>query len=172
MRLIPKLEISSDSTVETIPDARELFVRDLDAPAAGAPQNVGLIHEIISSFSGQVIVDAAVRLVHVAELLLGLGAARVVVRVKDVATQLALRHFATRFGDAVIYAGSADDLMPLDGSPMLLLGGSPEKAQPLRASELLLEPDGRYCNPCDWEAVGVSGLIVEIGHHHKNPWIG
>lgn len=175
MRLIPKLEIASDSTAAHIPfdelgGGRELFVRDLDAQAAGAPQNVGLIHEIISEFPREVVVDAGVKLVHVAELILGLGAARVVVGIRDVATELALRNFGFRFGGAVIYSGSVEDLLPVVdiGSSLLLIGGSPEQARSLHAKELLVEPGTEYRNASDWEGVGVSGLIVEIGHHHDS----
>jgi hypothetical protein len=177
VRLIPKLEIAGDSTAADIPFdglGREFLVRDLDAREAGAPQNVGLIHEIISRFPGEVIVDAGVKLVHVAELILGLGAARVVVGIRDVATELALRNFGARFGDAAIYSGSLEGLLPFAdaGSPLLLIGGSPDQARSLHTKELLVEPCIEFRNASDWEGVRVSGLIVEIGHHHDRSWTG
>ncbi len=171
MRLLPKLVIGGR---EPPADARERAIRlaqagstevlvyDEDGDRAGAPQCVQVIAEVISTFPGAVIVDAGVHLIHVADLVLGLGASRVVVSVSAVATDLALKNFATRFGSSVIFRGSGAELGSLReaGVSVIVQNANPRDIQSVHAKELLADPDDASRNPGLWANVSIAGLVV------------
>jgi imidazole glycerol phosphate synthase subunit HisF len=142
--------------------AEELLIFDEDGDSAGAPQSVQVIAEVISTFPGEVIVDAGIHLIHVADLVLGLGASRVAVSVAAVSTDLALNNFATRFGSSVVFRGSAAELGSLSdaGVAVIVQNANPRDVRSVLAKELLVDPDDASRNPGLWADVSIAGLVV------------
>lgn len=171
MLLVPKLVIQPDSDIRSKVEqarkggAKRILVVDPDAKVAGAPQHVQLVSEIVAGGQGDLILDAGIRLIHVAELVLGLGVAQVVVWVDDVATDLALRNFHAKFGSSILYAGTVNQLevvKDLD-TQMLVSAAAPDDVMQYRTERILVDPDPSCRNLDLWSNVGLFGLIVEEG---------
>jgi hypothetical protein len=174
--LVPKLIIQPDSDVRSrVEQAREggakrILIVDPDAREAGAPQHVQIVSDLVAGGHEDLILDASIRLIHVAELALGLGVAQVVVWVKDIPTELALRNFYTKFGRAILYAGTVTELeavRDLD-SQTLVYAATPGDIGLCRPERVLADPDPDFRNPELWSDVGLFGLIVEEGRNSND----
>jgi hypothetical protein len=126
-----------------------LHLHDLDADAAGAPQNVEATHRILSAVEVPVQFRGGLSLVHTCELMLGLGVQRVVLDSALEKTDRSPAHFFNRLGERCV-ASAAD-----------LSGGL--HAQELGAPRVfVLEPVGSLTG---LKIPAVAGFLV---HNERN----
>jgi len=142
-----------------------LHVVDLDADAAGAPQNVESVHRVIGVVDIPVQFRGGLELVHTAELMLGLGVARVVLDTALTKTELSAAHFFKKLGDACAAAvDSSIEAARLKsvGCPRLIYTGrvvNVEEVTRLGIPIIAVAEDAR--NLEELRGVGVEGAIVD-----------
>ncbi|MCH8274398.1 MAG: hypothetical protein IH851_06390 [Armatimonadetes bacterium] len=113
--------------------ARWLHVLDLDAEREGGPQNVQALHLILKAVNVPVQFEGGIRLMHTAELVLGLGVARVVVSDALTKSERSAGFFFKRLGDRCVArvpaAGTETEQMTLalrleaEGAPRMIYAG-------------------------------------------------
>jgi hypothetical protein len=139
-----------------------LFIEDQLGRERGAPQQVEQLLQVVQRSNAAVEFSGGVRLMHTAELVLGLGVARVVVDCAEFATERAFAKVLGRLGEAAIAAAwsteVADRAVDL-GATRLLVG--PNVRPPMTVPAQLLAKSGRRNGPTPND-VAYEAVILEL----------
>lgn len=152
-----------------------LHVVDPEGDAAGAPQNVQALHQLLEEVDIPVQYEGGIQLIHTAELILGLGVDRVVIGPALKKTDRTPEHFFSRIGAKCVAAISGDEQsfalkLKEQGCARFLIRGTAEEA--VRISEStgipsILFPQRNHEPQGD---VPLEGFVVRCGaqtHHGK-----
>jgi hypothetical protein len=165
------VELSRGTTLgETDSIADHLHVFDVEADAAGAPQNIQALHRLIAETGKQIQFRGGIETVHIAELVLGLGVQWVVLDSALRRTELSPKHFFTRLGSQAVGAAlTVEEAQHWSSSGCSRILYEGEMINVARLSGLGAELLVTTRDPRNLEAlaaVGVTGVILMPEHNH------
>ncbi|MBA3726707.1 MAG: hypothetical protein H0W86_09710 [Armatimonadetes bacterium] len=143
-----------------------LHVVDLDAEGAGAPQNVESVHRVIGVVDIPVQFHGGLRLVHTAELMLGLGVGRVVLDRALTKTEHSAAHFFKKLGNtcaAAVDSSAVAARLKAVGCPRFIYTGgvgNVEEMTLLGIPIIAIAEDARNLEA--FRGVGVEGVILNV----------
>ncbi|HET6645292.1 MAG TPA: HisA/HisF-related TIM barrel protein [Fimbriimonadales bacterium] len=167
MDIYAAVDLAGDPVAEALKaeadDANWIHFFDAEGEVMGGPQNIAALHRVLGAVGLQVQFQGGVRLVHTAELVLGLGASRVVVDSAETITERALANMFSRFGDGCAAIADGPDrakmLMEAGCRHLIYTGIVEAVPRPDRGSLIVHAQTAR--NALALRDVGVAGVIVD-----------